>query len=308
MALTDKQREARTKGIGSSDMAALFGLDRWRNQHDVWRVKKGYEEPFDGNAATRRGDLLEPALLQFAEEEIGERVVKGSGSTFVEKNDGILRANIDGFVGKAKRGSKIVECKSSLIKDGWGEPGTDQVPPAVTIQVHHQMVCAESDFAYVAHIGERMEFSLYHVPIDPNIARRVQEYAKWWWEKYIEGDDEPPTTPTDATMAWFENMDREDQLEIEIDDAIIGEYEHADQLAKAIDERKKHARLALLRALGDASKGVGDGRYVKLSHVAGRTTFDSKAFKQTHPDLFEQFSKTGNGHVRLYVREMKEKA
>ena len=311
MTLTAKQLEDRNKGIGSSEMAAIVGLNPFQNQHDVWRLKMGLEPPFEGNAATELGTKLEPALLDLAESEIGERVVKGSASTFVEKQDKILRANIDGFVGKAKRGNPIVECKTTGMQDGWGEPGTDQVPPHVVIQVHHQMVCAESDFAYVARLGppasgHRWEFSLYHVPINPEIAHTLRERAKAWWEKYVVGKTEPPFTPTDATVRWFENLDREDDKEAEVDDGLIAAYVRGQEMEAAGKELKKDARTRLLAAANGASKLCGDGRYVKLSHVNGRAGFNTKLFKQHHPELHEQYATVGSGHTRLYVREIKE--
>lgn len=302
MTITEKQARDRKKGIGSSDAAAILGLDNFRGPHDVWREKLGMDEPFAGNEHTRRGDILEPALLEFASVELGRKVVKPKAA-FVK---GVLRANVDGQCDTYGKGNDIVECKSSVVRDGWGEPGTNQVPHKVAVQVHHQMICAESDVAFVAKLGDWYAFDMYEVPLDLEVAKQIEERLTGWWEKHVVGGVEPAPTATDGTRDWFNQIDRDNDKAVDIDDALIAEYERCSELYKEADKGKKAAKLALEFAMGDATVALGAGRHVKLSTVKGRMGFDSKLFKAHHPELAEKYAKAGSPHTRLYIRENKE--
>ncbi len=41
MPITNRQRKLRQDHIGSSDMAAILGVDPWRTAYDVWLEKTG---------------------------------------------------------------------------------------------------------------------------------------------------------------------------------------------------------------------------------------------------------------------------
>jgi len=41
MALTTEQREIRRRYLGSSDIAAIFGMSPWKSAYDVWLEKTG---------------------------------------------------------------------------------------------------------------------------------------------------------------------------------------------------------------------------------------------------------------------------
>ena len=103
MTITATQAAERAKGIGSSDAAAVMGLSPFLTPYELWMQKTGRSEGFAGNEATKRGDILEPAILEMVAVEIEQKVVQPT-STFVK---GILRANVDGMVGKFARGSTI---------------------------------------------------------------------------------------------------------------------------------------------------------------------------------------------------------
>ena len=135
--ITDRQLELRNKGLGSSDIASIMGLNPYQSPRDVWLLKTGRVATLqDAGQAAHLGSMIEPAILALAAEELGDRVVAPT-STFTR---GILRANIDGMVGVFKRGSPIVEAKMTSISDGWGEPHSSIVPDRVMLQVQMQML------------------------------------------------------------------------------------------------------------------------------------------------------------------------
>ena len=66
MKFTEAELEHRRRFVGSSDVGAILGLDKYRSKHDVWLEKLGLAKPFEGNAATEAGDDFEPVIVQRA--------------------------------------------------------------------------------------------------------------------------------------------------------------------------------------------------------------------------------------------------
>ncbi|GIV50913.1 MAG: hypothetical protein KatS3mg038_1434 [Candidatus Kapaibacterium sp.] len=59
--------------LGASDAPAILGLSPWRTAYEVWAEKTGRIDSWSGNAATSAGQLLEPAVLAWASEELRRR-------------------------------------------------------------------------------------------------------------------------------------------------------------------------------------------------------------------------------------------
>lgn len=302
MTITEKQLIERRKGVGSSDAAAIMGHDPFKSAHDVWREKMGIEPPFEGNDATDFGNMAEDMLRKYASKYVGMPVAAPKGA-FVK---GVLRANVDGQVGAYGRGSPIVECKTSRIPDGWGEPGTDEVPNKVNIQVHHQMLCADADFSYVVRLSPFMKVDVYEVPFNGDIGRSVLEQCTQWWERHVVNRHEPDVTPaTETTLAYFKSLKRDNQIEAFINDDLINYYELAKAEEKAVEQKVRNARAKLEQAMGNAATGIGNGRAAVITCVAGRTKFDHKKLKIAHPEIYEQFVSVGNPYTQLRIKKDK---
>ena len=84
MPITEAQRQQRQKHLGSSDMAAVMGLDSWGNAYDVYLEKTGKLNPEKDKAIFRRGNYMEAALLAFAQDELGRLIVEPSELEFVK--------------------------------------------------------------------------------------------------------------------------------------------------------------------------------------------------------------------------------
>ncbi len=283
--ITDKQREARTRGLGSSDMAAIFGVSRWKSAVDVWAEKTGRVELEPGypSEAAKIGSVVEPALLAMASEQLGRKVVAPS-STFVR---GVLRANVDGMLDRFERGSDIVEAKCHGSPVGYGAPGSSAVPEAVMLQVQHQMLCAESQRAYVAVLdGSHLSFSLYEVPRDEGYCHEIEARAAEWWEKHIIGDTQPEGAFTLDTAA---RVTRQSGAATHIPSEIMEAYIVARESATAADRALDNAKAMLLTALGQAEIGAGGGWKVSYRERS-RSGVDTKRLLADNPELAERYA------------------
>lgn len=305
MAITEKQAADRIKGIGSSDAAAVLGLSPWMTKHDLWMVKTGRAEGFKGNAATKRGDFWESAIRDMVAEELGEKVVACPGP-FVR---GVLRANLDGQVGRYGKGQPIVECKSSMIRDGWGEPGTNEVPPHILIQVTHQMLCAESSICYVARLDWNMWPDIYPVEFDRDLGDLIEQACTEFWREHVEADVAPPmVSASDETIEAFKNIQRRGGSVVQIDPELCMEFVTAKAKADEADAAVKLARAKIMQAIGDHESFTAPGFKCSLSQVAGRKSLDSARLKEEQPEIYEQYQKQGASYLTLRIKKESDKS
>lgn len=62
MSLTAEQTSIRSRGVGSSEIGAVAGVNPYQSIHDVWLTKRGLAT-FTGNLATRMGSMIEDAII-----------------------------------------------------------------------------------------------------------------------------------------------------------------------------------------------------------------------------------------------------
>ena len=290
--ITDRQREARTRGLGSSDMAAIFGVSRWKSPVDVWAEKTGkvsVQEGFPSEAA-KLGSAIEPALLAMTSEQLGRKVCAPT-STFVR---GILRANVDGMLDRFERGSEIVECKCHGIPTGYGAVGSSEVPEAVRLQVQHQMLCSDSRVAHIAVLdGQRLGFALYRVEFDEGYATEIEHRANEFWERHVVADVPPEGA---LTLDTASRIIRRPGAATAIASEIVERYALAREAATAADRDLDAAKASLLTALGQAETASGGGwviRYLERS----RAGIDTKRLLAEHPELAERYATTSRFRV-----------
>jgi len=269
------------KGIGSSDVPTILGLNPWSTPHDLWLVKTGQASGPEENDAMRLGTVLEAGVLQLAGERLGAKIVKPT-STFVGC-ELFMRANVDGMIGVAKRGSPIVEAKTTGRTDGWGDEGTDEVPESVKAQVMFQMMCASSDLAHVACLqGDYgLRLKMYRVPFCEDYAGYIHERVREFWTANVERRVPPAGLPTLEVLKRVRR--NADAPAVQIDPALFVKDADAQTVLKAAEAHANEMRAALLAALGQSTVGEANGYRVKISQVE-TSRFDAKAFAEANPE------------------------
>lgn len=256
MPITTAQLERRKAHLGSSDLAALLGLDQRRNRYDLWLEKTGKLAPeaddANGNNPKAAGKLLEPAVLQWAELEIGKLTRNQYRSA---KDQGLpIGCNIDGILFET---GDPVEAKTSGLygntNDVYGEPNTDQVPDHVIIQSHGHMIATEREICYVPAFIAFRGFVMFQVPRDAAIADAICSEASSFWEKNILADIPPDNILPHPAIV--KRVRREASKVVPLDHKLVEVWqtlkEHESNAKKAKDE----ALAAILASLGDAEGG-----------------------------------------------------
>ena len=299
--ITERQRQARDMGIGASECATILGLDPWRTPYDLWLLKTGrHEESGErGSEAREIGNLIEDTIAALAERRIGRRLVKPTAT--YKADNGIMFANLDRQVGHAKRGSDNCELKSTGLTDGWGEPGSDQIPDRVMIQVHAQMVCCDARVSHVARLLGRFGFSfeMYRVEYNPRLADAIVARVLEFWDNHVEKDVPPAAVPSIDVIS---HVRRVAGKVIDVGSDVVDAYAVARDARKAAEKNEETAKAQLLAALGDAEVGTAPGWSVSFKTVETKR-LDAGAIQKAHPDLCAEFIKS-SGYRRLDVREV----
>ncbi|MEQ8770357.1 MAG: YqaJ viral recombinase family protein [Phycisphaerales bacterium] len=313
--LTDAQRAIRTRGIGASEVAAVLGLDQYRTPFDVWADKTGRGPVDDENEAMWWGSRFEPVILDRAERDLGT-IARPDANADPESAEAghfahpiaPMFAHVDGMLGTMEAGAAVVEAKATSLSDGWGEPGTDEVPDRVLLQVTAQMICSGSEEAYVARLmldkwGDR--FSIFRVGLNGDLAHHVVGQISDWWERHIVGDTPPEITDRAPDMRVFDLIEREAGKVAQIPPEIAERFLRARAAEKAAKAELEVAKAALVSSMGDAEQAdAGDFGKFSYKHV-NTSRFDQKAFKEAHPDLHKQFVVASGYHRLNAPREKK---
>lgn len=298
MPVTAIQLEKRRERLGSSDMAAVLGLDVHRNAYDVWLEKTGKLDEQQTNQAMQAGTMFEDGVLQYAEQELGKLTRNQFRSA---KDRGIpLGANIDAIL----VGSGLpVEAKTAglfgPLREAWGEPGTDEVPDRVIIQSTVHMICTLTDLCHVvAFLGGR-GFQMYKVNLDKTVADVVTETAIQFWDKNVLADIPPDNTLPHASS--IKRIRREPETTVALDQSLVDQWLLAKEACKLADAEKDAAEVAMLTALGQAEGGITPAGMLTYFSQS-RSTVDSKTLKVDHPEIYEQYLKTSTYRVARFKK------
>ena len=299
MPITDLQREQRRTHLGSSDMAAILGLDPWSNAYDVYLAKTDRVEDQKESKVMARGNYLEPAILNYAEDKLGKlirnqyRVAKGFP----------LVANVDAIVVDT---GKPVEAKSqgAFVDEFWGDEGGDEIPDRVIIQTHVHMICTNQDYCHVPVYLAFREFQMFGVARDSVIADVVCDKSLEFWEDFVEKDIPPPDVIPSFAMA--KRMKRIPKKTVKIEPVLVVNWQNAKESLKLAKEIKESAEAEMLAALGDAEGGecnLGLLTYLEQS----KRYVTASELRDAYPEIYKQLEKVTTFRVPRLKKPKKPK-
>lgn len=197
--LTPEQLQQRKHGIGGSDAAAILGLNRYKSPLDVYQDKLGLIEDRPQNESMYFGHLLEPLIANEYEKRCG----KICEIDEVMKHHQVypwMLANIDR---KIKDEKALLECKATSSSEGWGEPGTDEIPTEYLFQCAHYAAVCDVERVDIAVLIRLSEFRVYTYHRNSNLEKRLIEREEEFWENHIMAQVPPiPSSFEDALMRW----------------------------------------------------------------------------------------------------------
>ncbi|GLZ34840.1 hypothetical protein Lesp02_70270 [Lentzea sp. NBRC 105346] len=262
---------ARANTITGSRIAAVMGFSPWESRFSLWHRMAGMVADEVENDLMRWGKLLEPVILgEYAREH--DLSLNTRPGTWRNTARAWQVANVDAL------GPRIVEAKYSPMNDGWGEPGTDQIP----VYYRAQCLWYLDTFGGPAQGFERVDVAVffgvtgyaeYHVDYSADECRLMRNEARAFLETLPKGQNpgvRPDIDAHSSTYAVLRELHPEiDDEAIEVPDDVAVPYLDAIAALKSATEERERTAGVLLDAMGSARRAVHNGQQIAM-RIPGR--------------------------------------
>lgn len=288
--------EFRRQHLTSTEVASLHRNRTARNWQEL-RQQKESGERWGGNQFTEWGAAREPMLAPlFADVDSRLGYNADPQTIIINPDDDRLCGTPDLF---SDDGEVIGEIKTAKHPFTGGK-FHHWCPDGYYLQIQANMwhAGAEACVLLVEYYREQdgeftpdgYEHQIIHY--DRKVVEDMQHTAAEWFA-WLDGE----------TPDWMgEVTGLEDADEVEELVASIGAGE--DEL-RELKDRIDQQREKLKQKLGDSYAGTHAGYKVSVSTTKDTKTFDSKAFKTAHPDLYSEFNtKTRRGSTRIRLTKV----
>jgi putative phage-type endonuclease len=313
----DQWLTARRGGIGASEIAAVLGISPWESPFSLyWRKVNGWTA--DINDEMTAGTRAEPVIADwFAEMCLieGEDVLR-LGGLYANAERPWQLATPDRLIckdrlcGNCDAGlpmacvcgedlAALLECKYVVHGwDGWGEPGTDDIPVHYRAQALWQLDVMGVDEVYVA-AWHGATFREYLVRRDETDLRMMREAGRRFMQRIA--DDEPPDVDEHtATLATLKKLhpsveDRDIQVGVEFAEGYRRARDLARRATALVDRYDARARILL----GNARRLV-----VGKKLVVSRSVYDQSGDSAELMALDDEWPTTDRlnpGRAKSYV-------
>ena len=319
----DEWLEARSKGIGGSDAGTILGVNPYKGRLELWLEKTGRKgDSFTGNEATRLGQAFERPIAEvYAQSIASQGLAVVSWPVILEGAYTWQLANVDFFICRVTESNpdslelgkvndwdhkipplnieRILEVKTTGLSGRGNSRAWEngQVPSGYYAQgCHYASITGIRDVTFVCLIGGQGIVTRDVTYIEAEIDALVAAEVEFWHQ--IHSDIEPQATENDLDALKTLYPESTDEV-VEADEIVLGlykEYKAKKAVADETDEELKRLRAQIEQVIGSAQAVAYEGEilYTYKSNKASET-FDSKAFKEAHPDLAAQFTKTKAG-------------
>jgi len=302
----------REKGIGSSEVATILGLNPFETPYQLWRKKKGMDEPQEENFLMKAGHYLEDAVSLFYRDETGKEIIKASAGDYliVCKEKDYLRVSPDRTywipgLPKNNQNKGILECKTTQR-----EVDPDSLPQHWFCQLQYQMGVAELEQGALAWLTMGREFGYKDIVFDNEFyGWMIEEVDKFWIDNIV-GNQEP--LPINVDDILLKNPRHVIGKTIEADEALVAscsELKTVKEEISVLDSRKKELESELKMSIGDAEALIAPGGSIAKPTILATwkaakdsIKFNEKKFQSEHPDLYSQYQYEMAGSRRFLLK------
>lgn len=195
--LSPEQLDFRRTGVGGSDIAAIWGINPYKQAVDVFYDKRPdlaeahhYQPPEVAPFASLRGSIFEDAVAELYSQQTGVKLRRSNQQHRHPKYDWLI-ANIDR---KVEGERKVLEIKtvSDRLASRWGAAGTDEVADYYLPQPHAYMLVLDYDAAEVAAMIGMDDLRIYPLKRDPEMDELIIETTHDFWHNHVLTGEPPP--------------------------------------------------------------------------------------------------------------------
>lgn len=287
--------DARTTGIGGSDIAALVGLSEWSSRLGVFADKIGRPEDRD-NAAMEWGRRLEDSIAEWFTDT----------TTIPTRRVGLIRsrdhdvavASIDRLtdcLGVCPTRDGLLEIKTTSWRheDDWAD---DQVPDAAELQTVWYLGVSGRSHAHVVVLIDGRTTVVRTVYPNPELFEIALRVAESFWADHVLPQVAPDPTAHRAVLPEVKRLypDVESERAIANPADVLPVRDELLEVKAQIKELQGQESFlaARLRAvIGDAAELVAAGELVATLKTVNARRLDQKALAADQPELVAAYTK-----------------
>lgn len=301
--------EERNKGIGSSEVATILGVNPYETPYQLWRRKKGIDGKKEENFAMKAGHYLEDAVSRFFEDESGKEVIKSSAGDwlFINKHKQFLRVSPDRtfWLPGEKKNSRnwkakgILECKTTQMTI---DP--EDLPKYWFCQLQYQLGVAEMEQGAIAWLTAGRDFGYRDINFVPDFYQWMTEEIEKFWVDHIISGKEPKLTSGEDVALKYRNHTAGKIAEATAEMAEAYEKLMSIKLdLKRLEEEKKELEHVLKCGFNDAETLEYCGKKLATWKSPKESMkFDEKAFKKDNEDIWKQYLIPKQGARRFLLK------
>jgi putative phage-type endonuclease len=243
----------RTRGLGGSDISAILHMNSFKGAYEVWLEKTGKAVEKKPTRRMQMGNLLEPVVRQFYQEDSGH-AVHACGLLANRDNDW-MRYTPDGII-PALPGLFEAKTTNWRMKADWED---DQVADHAELQVQWGMAVTGAELADVSVLidGDPDQFKYQTVRRDQELIDFMVDAGARFWHDYVLADVAPPMSAT-ALPILKARYPRVELATVAADDkagtveSLITEWKAQGAAESAAKKAKEAAQAALIEHVGAA--------------------------------------------------------
>jgi putative phage-type endonuclease len=285
--------ELRRTGITASDVPVILGLVSWDSPWALYHRKRGLLPEVEQTDRMRLGSWLEDMIAGYWWDNYGMEASIDYGGLFASSDRPWQMATPDRtLLDRDTKLDAVLECKTSATRDGWGEPGTGDVPAHVRAQVLWQMDTLGVATGHVAVCflpsGEFRSYTITHGPecqldhpekvVDClHLEMKMLRTAGLEFYRRITGDlPAPPvdglTVTTKALQQVYAGLD--DTQTAELPPGLWDSWDDTKTIAKRATADADMFQNRIREAMGTAGTATVDGRPVLRRQVSKRAGYE----------------------------------
>lgn len=266
--------EARKQDITSSEVSALFGLNKYMTAFELWHLKKeNIESNFKEHDYVTWGKRLEASIAQGVAED-NDWVVEPFKS-YVRLPELNIGSSFDFEVYKSPEGLEvmppinvgILEIKNVnqfIFAEEWDKDddgNVSEAPTHIEMQLQHQLLVSGHSFGIIAALINGNKLVLLERKADKEIHDSILEKCAEFWKSIKDNKEPKPDLEKDVkTIARLYGYAEPGKIYEADENAemldLVKLYYTLGQSSKANEAKRKEIKSKILLEIGDAEKVI----------------------------------------------------
>ena len=273
----------RAKHVGSSEVAALFGLEAIQayanSEFALYHIKRGVKAPPVEGERIDAGLFLEDIIAKAAAKRENWKIEKGAYYEDDECHG--LGASLDHLILEPAPkdiefgciGPGVLECKNVdwlIHRAKWTN---DEPPLPIMLQLQSQLACTGCQWGAVVALVGGNHIEVYRFFRRPALIQKMRDLVHEFWRRVRESDPPAPDSSASALHVLAELFP--DKIDDSVDFSTNNEwavfcaqYVEASAREKAAATNKAEARAHIANLMGNHARGWGAGYSVSRSVTA----------------------------------------